>query len=180
MSAALLVLATSKLPFYLVGGALAAWAVLLGLAGLSRPNFPGGRGPARGVMAISAVLVVGTVGAAIATASKPKHEKAASKGGKATPASGPVKLAADPGGQLRYDTKALAAKAGKVTIDFTNRSPIPHNVTIESAGKAAGGTKTTSGGTATATLDLKPGTYTFFCSVDAHRQAGMQGQLTVS
>jgi plastocyanin len=176
MSAALLVLATSKLPFYLVGGALAAWAVLLALAGLSRPDFPGGRGPARGVMGISALLVAGTVGAAIATASKPKKEGAAEK----PAAAGPVKLAADPGGQLRYDTKAAEAKAGKVTIDFVNQSPLPHNVTVEAGGKPLGGTKTISGASATATLDLKPGTYTFFCSVDAHRQAGMQGQLKVS
>ena len=48
------------------------------------------------------------------------------------------------------------------------------------AGKKLGGTKTVSGSTATAKLDLKPGTYTFYCSVDAHRQAGMQGQLKVS
>jgi plastocyanin len=179
MSAALLVLATSKLPFYLIGGALAAWAVLLALAGLSRPDFPGGRGPARGIMGISALLVVGTIGSAIATASKPKHEAPAEKGAPAA-SGGTVKLAADPGGQLRYDTKSLTAKAGKVTIDFVNQAPIPHNVTIEGAGKSLGQTKTISGGNTTATLDLKPGTYTFFCSVDAHRQAGMQGQLKVS
>ena len=90
-----------------------------------------------------------------------------------------MKLAADPGGQLKYDTKSLQAKAGQVTIDFTNQSPISHNVTVEGAGKKLGGTKTVSGSTATAKLDLKPGTYTFYCSVDGHRQAGMQGKLTV-
>ncbi|TML27326.1 MAG: hypothetical protein E6G30_07225 [Actinobacteria bacterium] len=188
MPTAVLVLASapSKLPFYLVGGGLAAWAVILAAIGLSRPGFPGTRGRARAVMGVSALLVAGTVGAAIATASKPKHEAAAAKGGpaaapaKGAPAGSTVKLAADPGGQLRYDTKSLTAKAGTVTIDFTNQSPITHNVTIEAAGKTIGATKTIASAVTTASVALKPGTYTFFCSVDAHRAAGMLGTLKVS
>jgi uncharacterized cupredoxin-like copper-binding protein len=43
-----------------------------------------------------------------------------------------------------------------------------------------GGTKTVANGKVSAVVDLKAGDYTFYCSVDAHRQAGMEGKLTVS
>ncbi len=57
----------SKVPFYFAGGVLAAWAVLLAGIGLTRPEFPYSDRGARGVMAISFVLVVIAIGAAIAT-----------------------------------------------------------------------------------------------------------------
>jgi plastocyanin len=93
-----------------------------------------------------------------------------------------VKLAANPEGSLSYNTTTLSAHPGKVTIEFTNMAPLQHNVTVESGsgtGKVLGSTPTFDGGTKSVTLDLKAGTYTFFCSVPGHRQAGMQGTLTV-
>jgi hypothetical protein len=57
----------SKVPFYIVGGALAAWAVLLGLVGLSRPSFPRGRAE-RAVLGVTAVLVLGAMVTAVVTA----------------------------------------------------------------------------------------------------------------
>jgi plastocyanin len=95
-------------------------------------------------------------------------------------ASGKLSLTANPEGQLAYDTKSLSAKAGKVSIDFTNSAPLAHNVTIESpSGETVGATPTFTGGSKTLSLDLKPGTYKFFCTVPGHRQAGMEGTLTV-
>jgi len=91
-----------------------------------------------------------------------------------------LNVAANPEGQLKYSTTSLTAKAGKVSIDFTNMSPLDHNLTIESSSKAVlGATPTFQGGTKTLTLDLKAGTYKFFCSVPGHRMAGMEGTLTV-
>ncbi len=57
----------SKVPFYIVGGALAVWAVVLAGLGLREPRFPGGEGGARGVIGITAVLMVAAMAAAIAT-----------------------------------------------------------------------------------------------------------------
>ena len=69
-----------------------------------------------------------------------------------------------------------------MTIQFTNSAPLTHNLTIQQGANGAGigATPTFQGGTKTLTVNLKPGTYTFYCSVPGHRQAGMQGTLTVS
>ncbi len=91
-----------------------------------------------------------------------------------------LKLAANPAGQLAYDTKTLSAKAGKVTIEFANGSPVEHDVAVAQGSTVAGQTPVFTGGKKTLTLNLKPGTYTFYCTVPGHRQAGMEGTLTVS
>ncbi|MCO5316680.1 MAG: plastocyanin/azurin family copper-binding protein [Solirubrobacterales bacterium] len=91
-----------------------------------------------------------------------------------------LNLAADPSGQLAYDKTELSAKAGKVTLDFTNESPIGHNVVIEdSSGKEIASTDTITGQSPTAEFKIKSGTYTFYCSIPGHEQAGMKGTLTV-
>jgi uncharacterized cupredoxin-like copper-binding protein len=88
-------------------------------------------------------------------------------------------LAADSGGQLKFDKSALSAKAGNVTITMTNPSPVPHAIAIEGNGLDKAGKTVTTGSKSSITAKLKPGKYTFYCPVDGHRQAGMQGTLTV-
>jgi plastocyanin len=97
-------------------------------------------------------------------------------------ASGNLAIAANPGGSLSYDKKTLSAKAGKVTITMTNMSPVCHNITIQkgTSGAVLGSTPTFMGGTKSVSLNLKAGTYTFYCSVPGHRAGGMVGTLTVS
>jgi uncharacterized cupredoxin-like copper-binding protein len=89
---------------------------------------------------------------------------------------------ADPSGALHYTKSSLSAKAGKVTIVFTNMSPLMHNMTIQqgTSGPVVGATPTFQGGTKSLTVNLKAGTYTFYCTVPGHRAAGMVGTLTVS
>src|SRR4051794_6904083 len=81
--------------------------------------------------------------------------------------------------QLKFDKSALSAKPGKVTINMENPSALQHNVAIEGHGVDVAGKIVAQGGTSTVTATLKPGTYTFYCAVDSHRQAGMKGTLTV-
>jgi plastocyanin len=91
-----------------------------------------------------------------------------------------VDFEADPGGDLAYTTTKATAKAGQVTVDFNNPQALTHDVKIEDAqGEEVGGTELIASGEDSATVDLKPGTYTFFCSVPGHREAGMEGTLTV-
>lgn len=220
----------SKVPFYIAGAVLVAWALIVSVAlGLRKPDFPANLAGQRAVAAISAVLVLGAVSTAVITsggteragaqsgvstqsaatqetpsppaestpasstpssstptASSPATSPKATTGTPIPPsspaakASAPLKLAANPAGQLSFDAKQLSAKAGKVTIDFANASPVEHNVTIAQGSAVLGATPVFTGGTKTLTLSLKPGTYTFYCSVPGHRQAGMEGTLSVS
>ena len=93
-----------------------------------------------------------------------------------------LKLAADPGGALKYDKSTLTAKTGNVTIDFDNPSSAtaPHAVEVEGNGVEQASDTIDPGNKTSVTIDgLKPGTYTFYCPVDGHKQAGMEGTLTV-
>ena len=90
-----------------------------------------------------------------------------------------LQLAADPGGALKFDPTTLEASAGEVTIDFTNDSSVPHNVTIEGNGIEEVASDTVTGDKSSVSADLPAGTYTFYCSVDGHEAAGMKGTLTV-
>ncbi len=154
-------------------------------------SFPAqGRAKKRSLSAVALVGLLALAGCASSsnttssatTASTPATTPAttATTTSTSAPASGALSLAANTEGQLAYNTKSLTAKAGNVSIDFANMSPLGHNVTIESAaGKILGATPTFQGGSKALTLALKPGTYKFFCSVPGHRQAGMEGTLTV-
>ena len=96
-----------------------------------------------------------------------------------------VSVTADPGGALKFNTTTLTAKAGKVTVkdDNPSSSGISHGIAVEGNGVDKDGTGGTSGvspgQTATVSVTLKPGTYTFYCPVDGHKAAGMKGTLTV-
>lgn len=97
-----------------------------------------------------------------------------SEGGKS------IHFEADPDGALAYTEDSATAEAGKVEVHLTNDAPVPHDVAIEDeGGKEIGKTEVIAEDEASTSVNLKPGEYTFFCSVPGHREAGMEGTLTV-
>jgi plastocyanin len=100
--------------------------------------------------------------------------------GKSAGSAAALAIEADPSGGLAYTSDTATAKAGKVTVDFNNPQPTTHDVAFEdSGGKTVGKTELIAEGANTAVVDFKPGTYTYYCTVPGHREAGMEGTLTV-
>ncbi len=108
-----------------------------------------------------------------------------------------IGVEADPGGELAYVQKSLSGSAGENTFEFDNPSSTEHDFCIDDDGETAasgeailvyhtgasnaiGCTDVITGETTTLTEDLDAGNYVFYCSVSGHREAGMEGTLTVN
>jgi len=131
------------------------------------------------------ILVLAVVVAAVAVAgcgssSSTTTESATKSVTLSTSGAHAVKLSADPSGALKFNTTALSAKAGTVTVTMNNPSSVEHGVAVEGNGVNQDGKIVGQGGTSALAVQLKAGKYTFFCPVPGHRQAGMQGTLTVT
>jgi len=91
-----------------------------------------------------------------------------------------VTFEADPGGDLAWTETEASAAAGDLTIELVNEATTPHNVYIEDeGGEILAESETITESTTTTTASLEAGTFTFFCDIPAHREAGMEGTLTV-
>ncbi len=187
--------------FYILGITLTVSAVVVSIIGLRSNSFPGKAFPL--VALYFALLVIGTTTSAVVNAETNTTERtdnqeaaqalyggqsveadtgpAAATQKKLPPVKGPggtVKLAADPT-QLLYDTKTLTSKPGKVTIAFDNPATIEHDVAIAKGNNVLDQSDLIAQGKTSLSLDLAAGSYTFFCTVPGHRDAGMEGTLTV-
>jgi plastocyanin len=192
--------------FYVFGIALVLSAIGLSAIGLRSESFPPSRIAVAGLIGYFAALVAATTTFAVLNARDEQRKRNTEQAEAATTQPAPsattttgstttgstttgaaptgkpttLKLAAEPNA-IAYDTMQLSGKAGEVTIDFGNPSTaISHDVCLEGpTGDEIGCSDTISGGNTSLSENLKAGDYTFFCSVDGHRQAGMEGTLTV-
>ena len=90
-----------------------------------------------------------------------------------------ARIPADPGGALAYKFANAEAPAGQLEIDSKNDSSTPHDIAIEGNGVSEKGETVQDGGVSKIDVDLKPGEYTYYCTLPGHRAGGMEGKLTV-
>ena len=197
--------------FYWLGGALVLAALGIAAIGIrGRASFPPNRAVLVLGTAAFAAIVIGTTAFAVVNAQDEQEhrdkelaeEEATAEqeapppapGGQPQPAGGGKQQPPQPpaaaatldvtspsDGSLVFDPDGLEAKAGSLTIAYSNPSPVPHSLAVENAdGNLLGETQIFSGGEQEVTLnDLTAGEYVFFCTVPGHREAGMEGDLTV-
>jgi plastocyanin len=182
--------------FFVIGIALVVLAVAVSALGLRNERFPASRAALAGGLALFILFVGGTTTFAVinakheqeqrdeenAAAAAESESQAATneqKGESGSAAGAALQLSADPGGDLAFDTDNLDASPGNVTIDFDNPASIEHDVVIEQGNKEIAKSDLISDGQTSVVADLKAGEYTFFCDVPGHREAGMEGKLTV-
>lgn len=142
-----------------------------------------GRMPAKLVTGRDAQDVAAYVAAVAAKSGKDTGALADAVGGGqkalAQAQGGKLEIPANPSGQLLFTFRNAQAKPGPLTISSPNKATIPHNVALEGPGANQLGPVGQNGHVSTIKVTLKPGNYTFYCSVPGHRQGGMVGKLTV-
>lgn len=81
--------------------------------------------------------------------------------------------------EYKLDPSDATLKAGSVTLDVTNDGTITHNLQIEGNGVEETTDSLAPGDTGELTVDLKPGSYEMYCTIDGHKDLGMEGTVTV-
>jgi plastocyanin len=188
--------------FIVIGIALVVIALVVSVIGLRFEHFPGSRLALAAGAGLLVVMVAATTTSAVINAreeQKEHNEEAAAEEeqaateateagespkeleeqGAAEAGAAGLELSAPEDGTLAFDTDALEAEAGEVTIGFDNPAAIEHDVAIEADGEEIAKSDLVSEGSTEVTADLEPGEYIFYCSVPGHREGGMEGTLTV-
>ncbi len=105
------------------------------------------------------------------------QNKNANKTAKAS--GGKLSLDSDPTGALAFSAGKATAPSGSLELVMKNLASIQHNIAIEGNGVNKKGAVVGKGQTSDVKVTLKPGKYTFLCTVPGHADGGMKGTLTV-
>jgi mono/diheme cytochrome c family protein len=92
---------------------------------------------------------------------------------------GRLDIDANPTGALAFTAINANAPAGQIELVMDNPANVEHNIAVKNGGIDETGPVVGQGGTSRVTASLKPGEYTFYCSVPGHEDGGMKGNLTV-
>lgn len=172
--------------------ALLVAGYLLALAGVvsARPNIPPRALGVAMVIGMGGVILAGALGASAGMREvHPAGEEAAAENGEGGGEEGGGE-GEDGGGDIPEDALEFVAvdidfedapetaEAGEVTIAIDNQGSLPHDVTFEELDDETV-VEADGGETATETVELEPGTYTYYCNVGTHREGGMEGTLEV-
>lgn len=185
--------------FFVMGIVLVAAAVVLAFIGIrGSDSFPPNRAVMAGVITVFVAVVGTTMAFAIVKSNdeqKERTEKLAEEeqeaagttsapagqqqgGGGAAEA---LDVSSPADGSLVFQPNGLTAKPGNVDVTYDNPSQIPHSIAVATAnGNVLGEVQPFTNGKQSVDLtNLAPGKYTFYCTVPGHREAGMEGSLTV-
>jgi mono/diheme cytochrome c family protein len=89
---------------------------------------------------------------------------------------GVLQMDADPTGAPAFASTKATAPAGALEFRMANESSVQHNIALEGDGT---GPVVGQGGTSSFKTTVKPGKYTYLCTVPGHAEGGMKGELTV-
>jgi uncharacterized cupredoxin-like copper-binding protein len=178
--------------FFVIGGVLVLAAVVIAFVGIrGSESFPPNRGVMLGVIALFAAIVGTTMAFAIVKSvdeQNSREEELSKEEGTTTTAPGAsggkvtaLSVSSPADGGLTYSPNGLQAQPGNVAISYDNPSQVPHSIAVATSnGNVLGQVQPFTNGKQTVTLsNVAPGKYVFYCTVPGHREAGMQGDLTV-
>jgi plastocyanin len=182
--------------FFVLGIILVCAAVVLAFLGIrGSESFPPSRGVMVGVIGLFVAVVATTMAFAIVKSNdeqKEREEKQAEEEQQAQAEAGQPATSGAPGINLAVDSPAdgslvfqpdgLQAKQGNLSITYDNPSAVPHSIAVATSnGNILGQVQPFTNGKQTVTVSgLAPGKYVFYCTVPGHREAGMEGDLTVT
>jgi plastocyanin len=140
---------------------VSAVAIIAAIGSLIQRTRPSGVGP-RAVAAVSIVVFLVAVATDAALAGSAQAQRSAD-----------LTLTIQ---NTAYSSTALTARSGQISVYVTNQDLFWHTFTIDKLGVnlqlAVGSHRRIS-------FSAPAGSYTFYCQIPGHRQAGMQGTITV-